>query len=184
MHEVGHTLGLTHNFRASTVYTRGAARRPRVHQRSNGLSGSVMEYNAVNIALKGETPGRVPHVDARPVRLLGDRVRVPRARAASRKRPSSRASPPLAASRSSRSWPTTTLYYSGLDPRANTFDLGTDPLVYAERQLQARPRAVAAHRDAAAEARRELRAAAPQLHARPVRGAAERACRRPSTSAA
>ena len=33
MHEVGHTLGLRHNFRASTVVHRGAARRPRVHAR-------------------------------------------------------------------------------------------------------------------------------------------------------
>jgi hypothetical protein len=29
-----------------------------------------------------------------------------------------------------------TLFYSGLDPLANTFDLGTDPLVYADRQLK------------------------------------------------
>ena len=28
------------------------------------------------------------------------------------------------------------LYYSGLDPLANTFDLGSDPLLYAERQLK------------------------------------------------
>ena len=33
MHEVGHTLGLRHNFRASRVYTRAAARRPGVHAR-------------------------------------------------------------------------------------------------------------------------------------------------------
>ena len=33
MHEVGHTLGLRHNFRASTVYTPEAARRPGVHRR-------------------------------------------------------------------------------------------------------------------------------------------------------
>ena len=30
-HEVGHTLGLRHNFRASTIYTEAAARRSRVH---------------------------------------------------------------------------------------------------------------------------------------------------------
>ena len=39
------------------------------------------------------------------------------------------------------------LYYSGLDPRVNTFDLGTDPLVVRRAAAQARPRAVAAHRD-------------------------------------
>ena len=33
MHEVGHTLGLRHNFRASRVYTDAAARRPGVHAR-------------------------------------------------------------------------------------------------------------------------------------------------------
>ena len=32
MHEVGHTLGLRHNFRASTVYTAEADRRPGVHR--------------------------------------------------------------------------------------------------------------------------------------------------------
>ena len=31
MHEVGHTLGLRHNFRSSRVYTDSAAGRPRVH---------------------------------------------------------------------------------------------------------------------------------------------------------
>ena len=34
MHEVGHTLGLRHNFRASRVYTDAAARRPGVHARA------------------------------------------------------------------------------------------------------------------------------------------------------
>ena len=56
MHEVGHTLGLTHNFRASTVYTEAQLADPEF-TRENGIAGSVMEYNAVNLALTGEKQG-------------------------------------------------------------------------------------------------------------------------------
>jgi hypothetical protein len=56
MHEVGHTLGLTHNFRASTAYTE-AQLADRGFTSRNGIAGSVMEYNAVNLALKGELQG-------------------------------------------------------------------------------------------------------------------------------
>src|SRR5215813_1000112 len=56
MHEVGHTLGLRHNFRASTVYSLKQLEDP-VFTAANGVAGSVMEYNAVNIALKGEKQG-------------------------------------------------------------------------------------------------------------------------------
>ena len=56
-----------------------------------------------------------------------------------------------------------TLYYSGLDPLANTFDLGTDPLALRRPPAEARARAVAAHGIAAAAARRIVCAAAAQL---------------------
>lgn len=56
VHEVGHTLGLRHNFRASTIHTL-----EQVHDTSiteeEGVSGSVMDYNPVNIAKKGERQG-------------------------------------------------------------------------------------------------------------------------------
>jgi hypothetical protein len=49
MHEVGHTLGLRHNFKAST-----AIPFDRLHDRAyaeqNGLLGSVMEYNPPNVS--------------------------------------------------------------------------------------------------------------------------------------
>jgi len=53
MARVGHTLGLRHNFRASTVYTQAQLDDP-CSTATNGISGSVMEYNAVNIAAKGQ----------------------------------------------------------------------------------------------------------------------------------
>ena len=56
MHEVGHTLGLRHNFRASTVYPLAKISDP-TFTATNGISGSVMDYNPLNIALKGEPQG-------------------------------------------------------------------------------------------------------------------------------
>jgi len=56
MHEVGHTLGLRHNFRASTVATQ-VQLLDKDYAEKNGLTGSVMEYTPVNLALKGEKQG-------------------------------------------------------------------------------------------------------------------------------
>ena len=56
MHEVGHTLGLRHNFRASTVFPLAKISDP-VFSREVGISGSVMDYNPFNIAVKGESQG-------------------------------------------------------------------------------------------------------------------------------
>jgi hypothetical protein len=49
MHEVGHTLGLRHNFRASRVYTQQQLADP-VFTREHGIVGSVMEYAPINLA--------------------------------------------------------------------------------------------------------------------------------------
>ncbi|HEY2817309.1 MAG TPA: zinc-dependent metalloprotease, partial [Casimicrobiaceae bacterium] len=56
MHEVGHTLGLRHNFRASTVYAQKDLDDP-AFTKTHGIAGSVMEYNAINIAAKGSKQG-------------------------------------------------------------------------------------------------------------------------------
>ena len=56
MHEIGHVLGLRHNFRASMAMT-PAQLRDRSFTQANGLSASVMEYNAQNLPLAGEPAG-------------------------------------------------------------------------------------------------------------------------------
>ena len=43
MHEVGHTLGLRHNFRSSRVYTLKQLADP-VFTKEHGITGSVMDY--------------------------------------------------------------------------------------------------------------------------------------------
>ena len=56
-HEVGHTLGLRHNFRASTLHNAD-----KLHDEKTttelGLTGSVMDYIPVNVALPGQKQGQ------------------------------------------------------------------------------------------------------------------------------
>jgi hypothetical protein len=56
MHEVGHTLGLRHNFKASTMLSPNQLHDTSI-TRKQGLSGSVMDYNPVNLAPKGVKQG-------------------------------------------------------------------------------------------------------------------------------
>ncbi|HEX5445083.1 MAG TPA: zinc-dependent metalloprotease, partial [Pirellulales bacterium] len=56
MHEVGHTLGLRHNFKASSVLSL-AAMNEIEKTKESGLTGSVMDYAPVNIVPKGMKQG-------------------------------------------------------------------------------------------------------------------------------
>jgi hypothetical protein len=56
MHEVGHSLGLRHNFKASTMLTAEQLNDPAI-TRAKGLVGSVMDYSPVNLAPRGKTQG-------------------------------------------------------------------------------------------------------------------------------
>lgn len=56
MHEVGHTLGLRHNFKASTMLKNDQLHDPSI-TRHKGLVASVMDYSPVNIAPKGIKQG-------------------------------------------------------------------------------------------------------------------------------
>ena len=53
LHEVGHTLGLSHNMHASTMLTPDELKDPDVVA-VNGMCNSVMEYPAINFALNPE----------------------------------------------------------------------------------------------------------------------------------
>ncbi len=54
MHELGHVLGLRHNFRASASVKLTQLRDP-AYTAANGLSPSVMDYNGQNTPLEGES---------------------------------------------------------------------------------------------------------------------------------
>jgi hypothetical protein len=56
MHEVGHTLGLRHNFKASTMLKNEQLHDTSITRKS-GLVGSVMDYAPINLAPKGVKQG-------------------------------------------------------------------------------------------------------------------------------
>jgi hypothetical protein len=56
MHEVGHTLGLRHNFKSSAIHALADVNNTE-KTKDIGLTGSVMDYTPANIAPKGVTQG-------------------------------------------------------------------------------------------------------------------------------
>jgi hypothetical protein len=56
MHEVGHSLGLRHNFKASIMLRPDQVNDTSI-TRVKGMTGSVMDYNPINIAPKGQKQG-------------------------------------------------------------------------------------------------------------------------------
>ena len=56
MHEVGHSLGLRHNFKASTMLSNDQLNDTSI-TKVKGLVGSVMDYSPINIALPGQKQG-------------------------------------------------------------------------------------------------------------------------------
>lgn len=56
-HEVGHTLGLRHNFKASTLHSYKDLHNKKKTLKM-GLTNSMMEYTPVNLALPGEKQGQ------------------------------------------------------------------------------------------------------------------------------
>ena len=133
MHEVGHTLGLTHNFRASTVYTEAQLSDPQF-TRANGLSGSVMDYNPWNIALKTESQGEFQMSTLGPYDYWAIEYAyaqfAPQEEAAGLEKIAERSSEPLLAFAMDD-----TTFYSGLDPEINQFDLTVNPLGYAQKRF-------------------------------------------------
>jgi hypothetical protein len=138
MHEVGHALGLRHNFKASIGIAPTELRDPGFVAR-HGISNSVMDYNALNLPLTGEqatefnqtTLGRYDYwaieYGYTPLPYESERAILDKLAARSATDP--------------------TLVYAtdedaggffgqGIDPTANLFDLGNDPLGYADRQFK------------------------------------------------
>jgi hypothetical protein len=136
MHEVGHALGLRHNFRASRVYSEDQLADAEF-TRAHGTTGSVMEYNPVNLARPGQRGG-VPFQNTlgpydywaieyaykpMPTGTLPAAERAELQRIASRS-----AEPGLAFGTDEDS-------FVGLDPETLPTDLGSDPIAFASKRL-------------------------------------------------
>ena len=65
MHEVGHTLGLNHNMRASHLYSPEELTNPELIE-GKSINGSVMEYPALNVSLDKEKQAQFSDVSVGP----------------------------------------------------------------------------------------------------------------------
>jgi hypothetical protein len=133
MHEVGHTLGLRHNFRASTVYSQRQLNDAEFTH-AHGVSGSVMEYNALNIALPGEKQGSYMMSMLGPYDYwaieYGYAQLAPEQEAAELRRIAARNTEPLLA------YSTDEDASAAIDPDASQGDIGSDPLEFVTRRVE------------------------------------------------
>jgi len=133
MHEVGHTLGLRHNFRASTVYDEAELSDP-AFTAAHGISGSVMEYNPWNLAVKGERQGEYAMSTLGPYDYwaieYGYKPVDPAQETAELAKIAARSSEPWLAYSTDED-----VAYFAIDPAVNQLDLGSDPLAYAKKRL-------------------------------------------------
>ena len=138
MHEVGHVLGLRHNFRASTAYSLESVRDPQFTRR-HGVATSVMDYVPFNLALRGEAQGEyrmstIGPYDVwaieygyRPLEAAVEKAELARIAARS-------IEPELAYGSDEDAG--YGKQFLGIDPAVNRFDLGADPLAYYQRRLK------------------------------------------------
>ncbi len=135
MHEVGHTLGFRHNFKASTMLPNDKLHDTTI-TRKQGLVGSVMDYNPANIAPKGVKQGDYFTTTIGPYdywaveyayRPLGG---------------STEGELPELLKIASRAADPNLIYgtdedlYASADPLINQWDLGSDPLKYAQDRVK------------------------------------------------
>jgi hypothetical protein len=137
-HEVGHTLGLQHNFRASTIYTQKQLADP-AFTHANGIGGSVMDYNAINLALQDEPQGDyVMHglgpYDYWAIEYAYKPIPPEREKVELDKIASHSTEPQLAFGNDFDAGFGGAA--EGMDPQVNRRDLGSDPLEYATRRLK------------------------------------------------
>jgi hypothetical protein len=130
-HEVGHTLGFKHNFKGSTVVKRADLQKPGL------LSNSVMDYIAYNLPVKGETKGDYVQsglgaYDYWAVAYAYSQF-APEAEAAELAKIAARSTEPQLAYADDAEAGYGPV--EGLDPTANRFDLGDDPLAYYKKRL-------------------------------------------------
>jgi hypothetical protein len=131
MHEVGHSLGLRHNFKASTMLPLDKVNDTNVTH-IKGMVGSVMDYNPVNISRKGQPQGDYATTTIGPYDywaieyaykpIEGDEA--PELKKIAARSPD----PDLA-------YGTDEDMFLNDDPYVNTYDLGNDPLKYGQERV-------------------------------------------------
>ncbi|MEE8149935.1 MAG: zinc-dependent metalloprotease, partial [candidate division Zixibacteria bacterium] len=137
-HEVGHTLGFRHNYKASTIYSLEQIN-DRDFTTKNGTVGTVMEYAPANIAGKGKVQGEFFSSTPGPYdnwiieySYSDFGAENPEDETEQLKQIASRSA------EKNLAYCTDYDLYNpyAVDPYANTWDLGNDPLAYSELQVK------------------------------------------------
>jgi hypothetical protein len=135
MHEVGHTLGLRHNFKASTMLPND-----KLHDKSvtrvQGLVGSVMDYAPINLAPKGVPQGDYFTTTLGPYDYWAIEYGYkplsggsPEAEYEKLQEIASQGAAP------GHDYSTDEDLYSSSDPSVNLWDLGADPMKFAQDRM-------------------------------------------------
>ena len=139
VHEVGHALGLNHNFRASQ-FRPISQLNDRAETGRNGLSASVMDYEATNVAPAGQPQGHYwstvpgPYDDWAIDYGYSEALADPAAEAARLEKILGRSTEPALAFGNDADDMRSP--GAGIDPRAMIFDMSSDAIGYAEQRLQ------------------------------------------------
>jgi hypothetical protein len=134
MHEVGHTLGLRHNFKASTML-----KNEQLHDTSitrvKGLSGSVMDYNPINLAPKGVKQGDYFSTTLGPYDYLAiEYAYKPLDSSIEGEREKLREIAKQLA-KPGNDFATDEDMYASSDPLVNVWDLGSDPMKFGQERI-------------------------------------------------
>jgi hypothetical protein len=137
MHEVGHALGLRHNFKASAGVKLDKLR-DAAWVRENGVSNSVMDYVALNIPLENEQPtvytqSTLGAYDYWAIEYAYREFAPAQEKEALAKIAARSAGDPRLAYATDED--VGAFGVAGIDPLANAFDLGDDPLAYYKRRF-------------------------------------------------
>lgn len=132
MHEVGHSLGLRHNFHSSTMLSLEEINDPNI-TRKKGMVGSVMDYAPLNIVAEGKAQGDFATQTIGPYDywaieyaykpISGDEAK-------ELEKIASRSPEPDLV------FATDEDMYLANDPMVNAYDLGNDPLRYAKDRVR------------------------------------------------
>lgn len=131
MHEVGHSLGLRHNFKASAMLSLDEINDPAV-TKEKGMAGSVMDYNPLNIAKPGAKQGDYVMTTIGPYDYWAIEYAykpIDGNEEEELKKIAARSSAP------ELTYATDEDMYLSNDPLVHAYDLGKDPLAYAQSRL-------------------------------------------------
>ena len=138
-HEVGHTLGLAAQLPRVDDLHAEAARTTRRSRKANGIGGSVMDYNAINLALQSEPQGdyvmqSIGPYDYWAIEYAYKPIAPEKEKAELAKIAARSDEPQLAFGNDIDAGFGGAA--EGMDPQVNRRDLGSDPLEFATRRLK------------------------------------------------